>query len=247
MKNKAFEYIKTHKKTIIKVVSVVVLIGVLVWLTFQFAPFVESLKDEVSRERFKQDVYQKGVLGWLTVLGIQVLQVVVALIPGEPIEVLAGITYGTFGGLATCLIGVLIGSVMIFYAVRWLGHSLVHAVVEGEKLNKLKFLKNTKRLELVTLILFFIPGTPKDVLTYFAGLTPIKPIRFFLISTFARIPSVITSTYAGATLGDGHIWGFVIIYGITAVVAVAGILIYNKIIKRMNENEEGNEENKTSG
>lgn len=248
MKTKLFEYIKTHKKTFIKVVSVIILIGVMVWLTFQFAPFVASLQDEVSREHFKQDIYEKGVLGWLTVLGIQVLQVVVALIPGEPIEVLAGITYGTFGGLATCLLGVLIGSVMIFYAVRWLGHSLVQAVVEGEKLSKLKFLKNTKRLELVTLILFFIPGTPKDVLTYFAGLTPIKPLRFFLISTFARIPSVITSTYAGATLSDGHIWGFVIIYGITAVVAVAGIAVYNKIIKKMNQKEEEeNGQNKTSG
>ena len=248
MKTKVLEYIKSHKKTIIKVVSVVILIAVLVWLTFQFAPFVESLKDEVSREHFKQDIYQKGIMGWLTVLGIQVLQVVVALIPGEPIEVLAGITYGTFGGMATCLVGALIGTIIIFYAVRWLGHSLVHAVVEGEKLNKLKFLKNAKRLELITFILFFIPGTPKDVLTYFAGLTPIKPLRFFVISLFARIPSVITSTYAGATLGDGHIWGFVIIYGITAVIAVAGIILYNKIVKRMNlKEEEENEENKTSG
>jgi uncharacterized membrane protein YdjX (TVP38/TMEM64 family) len=246
MKSKLIAYVKTHKKTIVKAASVVLLIGALIWLTFQFAPFVNSLKDEVSREHFKQDIYQKGVMGWFTMLGIQILQVVVALIPGEPIEVLAGITYGTFGGLATCLIGSLIGTVAIFYAVRWLGHSLVQMFIENEKISKLKFLQNSKRLELITLILFFIPGTPKDVLTYVAGLTPIKPLRFFLISTFARIPSVITSTYAGSTLGEGHIWQFVIIYGVTAIVAVIGIIIYNKILKKMNRQDEENE-NKTSG
>lgn len=238
MKKKVLTFIKENKKKIIKVGSIVLLAGVLVWLTLQFLPFILSLKDEASREQFKQDVYQRGVLGWFTVLGIQVLQVVVALIPGEPIEVLAGITYGTYGGLLTCLLGSLIGTVFIFFMVRWLGHSFITQFIEGEKLKKLKFLKNTKRLELITFILFFIPGTPKDMLTYFAGLTPIKPLRFFLISFFARIPSIITSTYAGETLGNGNIWHFVIIYGITAAVAAIGIFIYNRIVNHLNKKEE---------
>ena len=238
MKARLIEYIKTNRVKIVKVASIVLLIGALVWLTFQFMPFVLSLKDQASREQFRQDVYAKGFMGWLTVLGIQVMQIIVALIPGEPIEVLAGITYGTLGGMLTCLAGALIGGTLVFFAVRWLGHNLVTAFIEGEKLKKLKFLHNTKRLELVTFILFFIPGTPKDLLTYIAGLTPIRPLRFILISTFARIPSVITSTYAGATLGEGRIWEFVIIYGITAAVAAVGIFIYNRIIRHMNKAEE---------
>lgn len=238
MINKVLTFLKNKRKKIIKIASVGLLIGVMVWLTLQFLPFILSLKDEVSREQFRQDVYQRGVLGWFTVLGIQVLQVVVALIPGEPIEVLAGITYGTFGGLFTCLTGALIGTVFIFFMVRWLGHSFIAHFIEGEKLKNLKFLKNAKRLEFITFILFFIPGTPKDLLTYFAGLTPIKPLRFFLISTFARIPSVITSTYAGETLSEGNIWKFVIIYGITAAVAAIGIFIYKRIVNHMNKKEE---------
>jgi uncharacterized membrane protein YdjX (TVP38/TMEM64 family) len=240
MKSRLLSFISKNRNKIVKIASVIILVGVLVWLTFQFMPFVLSLKDQASLESFRQDIYRKGILGWLTVLGIQVLQIIVALIPGEPIEVLAGITYGTLGGLFTCLLGALIGSTAIFFTVRWLGHSFVTAFVEGEKLKKLKFLHNTKRLELVTFILFFIPGTPKDLLTYVAGLTPIKPLRFILISAFARIPSVITSTYAGSTLGQGRIWEFVIIYGITAAVAAIGIFIYNRIINRMNRDEEEN-------
>ena len=246
MKNKVLDFLKNNRQKIIKIGSAVILVGVLVWLTLQFLPFVLSLKDQASLERFKQDVYQKGVGGWFTVLGIQILQVIVAIIPGEPIEVLAGITYGTWWGLLTCLTGALIGSVFIFFMVRWLGHSFITMFIEGDKLKSLKFLKNTTRLEFITFILFFIPGTPKDVLTYFAGLTPIKPLRFFVISTFARIPSVITSTYAGSILGDGNIWLFVIIYGITAAVAAIGIFIYNRIVKNMNqkEDEQGGTENK---
>jgi len=175
-------------------------------------------------------------------LGIQILQIVVAIIPGELIEVLSGVLYGAVGGLFTCLAGVLIATIIIFYSVRWLGASLVTAFIKSEKLKKFKFLHNTRRLELVTFILFFIPGSPKDILTYFAGLTPIKPFRFFVISTFARIPSIITSTIVGDNLSEGKILESIIVFSATAALAGAGVLVNRFIIKRMNEKERRREE-----
>jgi uncharacterized membrane protein YdjX (TVP38/TMEM64 family) len=242
MKGRFLSYIKNNRTKLIKIASIVLLIGVMVWLTLQIWPFINSLRNEASRAAFQKEITEKGVWGWFTFFGIQVLQVVVALIPGEPIELLAGVIYGTFGGLLTCLAGVLLGTVIVFYGVRLLGYSFVNAFVEGEKLSKLNFLKNTKRLELITFILFFIPGTPKDVLTYFAGLTPIKPLRFFIISTLARIPSVITSTIVGDRLSEGRILESVIIFAVTAAVAAIGIVVYNLIVKRMNERDGQKEE-----
>lgn len=67
---------------------------------------------------------------------------------------------------------------------------------------KLLFLKKEKNLELIIFIIFFIPGTPKDLLTYIAPFTRIKLKTFLLLTTFARIPSVITSTIGGNALSN---------------------------------------------
>ena len=81
------------------------------------------------------------------------------------------------------------------------------------------------------LILFVIPGTPKDLLVYIAGLLPVKPLRFILISTFARLPSVISSTFAGGSLVAGN-WKFsLIIYGVTFLIVGIVIFIINKFDK----------------
>jgi uncharacterized membrane protein YdjX (TVP38/TMEM64 family) len=234
MQDRLKAFFSKHGSKIFKIASIVILLGVLVWLAVQFMPFFVSLTDKAALDSYREQIRQKGVLGWFTLLGIQLLQIIVAVIPGEPIELLSGMLYGTWGGLAICLIGVVIGTTAIFFLVRWLGYSLIDLVYNKEKFRKLKFLQNTRRLELVTFLLFFIPGTPKDILTYFAGLTPIKPLRFILIATLARIPSIITSTYAGAKLGEGDIWRFVIIYGATLVLAVIGIIVNHFVMKHLN-------------
>lgn len=242
IKNKFILYIKNNKKSVIKIASIIVFLGIMIWVTIQFMPMVSKFTQESARTEYIADIKGRGFIGWITVLGIQVLQVIVALVPGEPVEVFAGLVYGIFGGLFTCLFGVLIGSITIFYLVKFLGYSFVSSIFEGKELKRLAFLKNEKKLEWIIFILFFIPGSPKDVLTYAVGFTPIKPMRFFIISTLARIPSIITSTYAGSIISDGRWLKFAIIYGITAVVTLAGILLNKKIMKKFGSKskDEGN-------
>ena len=93
-----------------------------------------------------------------------------------------------------------------------------------EKIENSKLFQNPKKIELIMLILFLIPGTPKDLLTYIGGLLPIKPIHFILISTLARIPSVISSTLAGESLAVGDWKMGVILYG--AVLAIVAVIIF---------------------
>lgn len=226
-----------QRRDIIKFIILVILIVTAGIITIKLLPWIISLKDEASREQLTEWIKSFGIWGWLVALGIQIMQVVIAIIPGEPIEIIMGMIYGTVGGMLTCLFGVLIGTIMIFYMVKGLGYGFVTAVVSEEKLHRFKFMQTATRLDLVIFILFFIPGTPKDLLTFFVPLTPIKPMRFFLISTVARIPSVVSSTFLGASINRGNWIIALIVFILTGVVGIAGIIINDKYLKSQERKE----------
>ena len=196
---------KQRRLTPWQIVALVLVIVILIGATVAAFPFVSSLAKPENLENFKNTLRSFGIGGFFIILGLQILQVVLAVIPGEPIELLAGAMFGTWGGLLTCYLGLLLGSGGIFLAVRKFGYPLLTKFVSEEKLQSYKFLHNTTRLETLIFLLFFIPGTPKDVLTYVAGITPISMGRFLLLSLFARIPSVISSTFIGSSFVEGNI------------------------------------------
>ncbi|MDF2567092.1 MAG: associated Golgi protein-like protein [Oscillospiraceae bacterium] len=226
--------IKNDKKSFIKFIVLAVLVIIVIVTSIKMFPWIISLKDESARNELRNFILSYGFWGWVITLGIQILQVLVAFIPGEPIEIIAGLIYGTWGGLLLCLLGSLIGSIVIFFMVKLLGSSFVNAIIPEEKFSKFKFLHDSQRLELVVFILFIIPGTPKDVLTYFVPLTKMKPLRFFIISTFARIPAVISSTFLGSSIENNE-WSLAIfMFVLTAIIGLLGIMVHNKFINKQN-------------
>lgn len=238
MKKNFKHLIKQNKVDFIKfIVFSVIIVGIII-ATIELIPWMISLKDESGRLAFQNYIYDKGAYGVLILIGVQILQVVVAFIPGEPIEVLSGLLYGTFGGYVVCTIGIMIGTILVYYMVKGLGMGFINQVAGEGKLEKFKFLHDAKRLELIVFFLFFIPGTPKDLLTYFIPATKMKPLTFFIIVTVARIPSIISSTFAGASIGDGKWTQTVIIFVVIGVISLLGILFNDKILKKANQKRE---------
>lgn len=222
---------KLDKTNLIRLIALIVLLAVSTAAAVFFIPFVKSLLTEEGRQLLQNQIHSLGALGWVAFLLLQILQVIVAVIPGEPVEIVAGIFFGTFGGTGLCLLGMLIGSVAVFYLVRAVGKPLVFAFVSEEKFEKLKLLQDENKLETLIFILFLVPGTPKDALTYFVPLTKIAPLKFFILTTIARIPSVLSSTIVGQNLGNGN-WLFAAgIFLLTAVVGLLGIFLNDKIQK----------------
>ena len=135
--------------------------------------------------------------------------------------------YGGFWGTIFIMVSAFIISTTIFFLVRKFGRKFVYDFCDEKKVAKIensKLFQNPKKIELIMLILFLIPGTPKDLLVYIAGLLPIKPIRFILISSLARFPSVILSTLAGENLAIGDWKMSIILYA--AVLIIVGIIIF---------------------
>lgn len=207
-------------------------IAIVVVLILLVTLFVGKWLTDFSQEEFRDYIQSFGAMGWLVLLGLQFLQVFVALIPGEVLETAAGYAFGPIMGTLICYVGVAIASSLVFVLTRRFGIKLVEVFISREKIKELRFINTEKKRNTLIFLLFFIPGTPKDLLTYFVGLTDIQLSTFLVLSMVARMPSVMTSTFGGHLIGEKRYWGAIILYGITGIVSIIGLLIYRSIIRR---------------
>ena len=182
-------------------------------------------------ERFRAWVGENALLGKAAFVGMMAMQVFVAIIPGEPLEIVAGYAFGAVEGTLLCLAGATIGSILVFLFVRKFGVRAVELFFPKEKIENLKFLQDSRGLNLMVFLIFFIPGTPKDVLCYCVGLTKMKLPTWVLITATARIPSVITSTIGGDALGLGAHGFAAAVFAATLALSAVGLLIYKKICR----------------
>ena len=181
---------------------------------------------------FRSWVDSHGIWGSLAFIGMMVLQVVFAIIPGEPLEIGAGYAFGFWEGTLLCMIGVAVGSLLVFALVRRFGVRLVETFFSENKIHSLRFLQNSRKRDILIFFVMFIPGTPKDLLSYFAGLTDIPMARWLLITTVARLPSVVTSTVGGNAVGEQNYLFAIVVFAATLLVSALGLLIYQQLCKR---------------
>lgn len=203
----------------------VVFILLTLFFTKILAPYLKST------EELRSFLDSYGWKGYLILLGLQCLQVFIALIPGEVVELGAGYAYGALEGTLICLVGVAISSALIFLLVKKVGVTLVETFVPREKIQQLRFINSERKLKRVVFLLFFIPGTPKDILTYFVSLTDMRLSEFLLITLTARIPSLVSSTISGQMLGDRQFFTAGIVYAVTCIISAIGYYCYKFILR----------------
>ena len=166
-----------RKRKLLAGISAAVVVTLVLLVTWFLWRWLASF----SQEGLRDYIRSFGAAGWLVFLALQVLQVFIALIPGELLESAAGFVFGPVFGTLLCYAGVAIASSLVFVLTRRFGVKLVEVFVSREKINQLRFLNTEKKRNLLIFLAFFIPGTPKDLLTYFVGLTEIKLGTFLAI------------------------------------------------------------------
>ena len=180
-------------------------------------------------ERFRQWVNDNGLWSRFAYIGMMLLQIVIAVLPGEPFEIAAGYAFGAVEGTLLCVAASTLGSLMVFLLVRRFGVPLVEIFFPEDKLRSIRFLKTTPKRDFIFFIIFMIPGTPKDLLCYFAGLTDIKFTVWLLICSLGRLPAIVTSTVGGDALGTSNYWFAAIVFAVTLAVSLVGLLVYKHI------------------
>ncbi len=220
----------TKGKKIAAIVSVAVFFIVLALLTiFVGGPIVKTLGDPAS---FRAWVDERGAWGRVLFVGVMALQVIIAFIPAEPLELAAGYAFGTLWGTLLVWIGLVIGTTIVFVFVRKIGVKAVEVFFPREKIDSVKYLNNEKALNATAFVLFLIPGTPKDLLTYVAGLTKIRLMPWIVLTSVARIPSVLTSTISGNALGLEKYGLAIIVFAATGLVSGVAFLLYRRNQRR---------------
>lgn len=225
---------KTNKAKIMKLIALITTIAILVITTIYMIPIIKQINTPEGQAQFKEKITNSGITGMLILFGLELAQVVLAILPGEPVELLAGICFGPIWGTIFLMVSVFIVTAMIYFFVKKYGRDFIYEFFPKEKVNKVensKLFKDPQKVETVMALLFLIPGTPKDLLVYIGGLLPIKTSRFLALSTLLRFPSIISSTIAGDKLLEGQwkvsILAYVITFAITAIV----IFVVNKFDK----------------
>lgn len=222
-------YSKKKASVILSVVSVTMcalsIIGIIA---------LNKLSAEYENGNVLRDlIADNPVISALVMMAICTLQVIVAFIPGEVVEVAAGYAFGAWWGAILCTFGITLGSVASILLARRFGRRLVEAFYPQEKLDSMPVLSESKKRNALVAILFLIPGTPKDLLTYIIGLTEMSIPTYITITTLCRFPSIIMSTLSGDAMGEqkwiNALWFFII----TGVLSGTGYLIYMFIQKKL--------------
>ncbi|MBQ7638368.1 MAG: TVP38/TMEM64 family protein [Clostridia bacterium] len=227
------------KKTIILrlliIVAMLAVAGACVYMYLHFGKSaVELVKDT---DRFKEWIEGFGIWGVIVFVAIRIVQTIFKFIPTEPIEIGAGLVWGWFGGFLLCLLGNILGSIIILFMTRRIGVRILKLFRLENRLQSMRFLQDREKRNRLLFIFYLVPGTPKDTMTYFAGLTDINWIEFLILSSIARIPAIVSSTICGAYLGANNFKVAAIVFIVTALLSIPGAMIYKKISARYVQNQ----------
>ena len=228
-------------KRTIGIILVAAFFGIMILLAvYVGAPLIEAIfgGEGDAASTFQKIVDDNPVSGRLIYVGVQILQVFIAFIPGEVVQLAAGLMYGPWLGAAIILIGCVISSAIIYKLVHALGAPFVQSMVSTEHLEKFRSFEKSGKLDIVVFILFLIPGMPKDVFTYIVPLTNMPYKKFIVLTTIGRIPGVVGSTYAAAGFASGEVVGPIVVLVVLAVIAVVAIVFRDKIMGAFHRGED---------
>lgn len=237
---------KNRRRKIVRYISLALFIIIISCITIKIYPYVKGLDFKKPEDREKLlAIFDRFDTFWSIIVFIllQAVQVVIAVIP--PIQIVGGMMFGWFFGAIFSFAGIMLGTLVIFVLVRFLGRPIVETFVSNKHLEKFGFLNNEEKLIKVLIVLYVIPGVPKDILSYIVPLTKIKRRDFFMYVMPFRIPAVLLSTLFGQSVMTGSYVLMIVLICVFVLIALLGFLFRDKIIAgvKTHKSEKIKEEN----
>lgn len=233
-KTEVKQNIKRAKKTklILSILKLLLLIGIVVaipvYIYFYQQDFINQFKSFEDVIAYLEQYKFESIFIYI---GVQVLQIVISIIPGQAFQFAAGYLYGFFPGLLFSIIGAFIGTMISFYLAKLLGKSAMHLFFGEERMTYFIERLNSKKAYIIVFLLYLIPGLPKDVVSYAAGVSEMNFKAFMAFSMAGRIFGMSGSLLIGALYFHQHYTGMIVI-AVIAVIAFVFCIVYRKKINQ---------------
>lgn len=192
----------------------------------------EILKIIAEPQLFQNWLNQFGAFDEIIFIIIRAVQTVIKFIPAEPLEIGSGYAWGAILGMIYCMIGNMIGTLVIIFLVKKYGEKIINFFLPTKKQVLISMFQNNEKIYLFLFFLYLIPGSPKDGFTYLVGILPVKIVPFIVVTGIARIPSVLSSTLCGSTLAEQRYFLSILIFVATILLAILGAVLYNAYTKK---------------
>lgn len=226
---------KKRKYKIIRIVIQVILIGILIGLAIYgcvmlYPIFSRMQKDREYLNEVLMHIRSYGNISWLILIGMQIVQTILAIIPAGPVVILTGMLYPPVIAVIICLVGQTLGALVVIGLVKLFGYSFLALFVDPEQSKKFKILDDGTRCGVLMFSYLLIPFLPKDPIAFLVPFTKVRVRYFILIYTFARFPMTIVSVIFGNSLVTGNYVASIVIGSISFLLAIICFIFNKKIV-----------------
>lgn len=197
-------------------------------------------KDYLSNISNRLDDF-KG-FAFIPLILLQIIQIVICIIPGQPIQFASSYLYGVLGGFLISLVGAFIGTVITYYLAKFLGNDALHVIFGEEKVKSYVRKLNSSRAYVIIFLLYLIPGIPKDVTSYIAGISNIRLRPFIFLSILGRSPGVLESLLFGTFLAHRNYFGIAMLI-IASIIILLICYIKRDVLLKFIDSYEDSEDN----
>ena len=216
----------------------IILVGIPAYLLIFHRDLITQLK---SFDHVTSILRSYKTAGALVYLAAQVLQIVISILPGQVFQIAAGYLFGFPYGLLLSVAGVLAGTTITYYLAKFLGTDVMAWILGSDKMKRFVSMLNSERAYIIIFLIYLIPGMPKDLICYAAGISSVDFRRFLLISTVGRTPAMCGSLLFGALYRRGN-YGLMITLA-TIITVIAAVCFFRRkqlsdLLKRFNTNQD---------
>lgn len=204
----------------------VIVIGIPLYIYFFRHDWIEQFKNFDDVVAYLEHYQTESIPIYIC---LQVVQIVISVLPGQIFQLAAGYMYTFFPALLYALVGAFLGTMITFYLSRSLGRDFVHMFFGKEKTAYYMEQLNSKKAYTITFLLYLIPGLPKDMVSYVAGISEMKFKAFILLSLVGRLPGMMGSIMIGSMWNKGDYIGMIVLGAIAVIAFALCIVLREKI------------------
>lgn len=226
-KNKLRKRYQTISAILKLLLLLFILVGLPLYIYFFQHDIIEQFSSLEQVEAFFDEYKTKSIFIYLI---FQVIQIIICVIPGQALQFAAGYMYGFWMGYLWSLVGAFIGTVITYYLAKILGHDAMHMIFGEERIQALLVKFNSKKAMVLVFLFYLIPGLPKDLCSYVAGLSEMKLKPFLIISLTGRTPAMMGSLLIGRLVNTGGYTWAIIIAAIAIILFLLGVLLRKHLL-----------------